>query len=201
MTSTGMKIGYARVSTTDQNLDLQEDALRAAKCEKIFTDRGSGSKTDRKGLNEALAYVRAGDTLVVWRLDRLGRSLKQLIDLVQELHTKGIHFTSLEESIDTSTPTGQFFFHVTGAFAELERNLIRERTQAGLKAARARGRVGGRPFLLNVQQREMLQKLMRDPEVKPMEVQKMFGIGKTALYRYAALDPLKQKGKDHVAQH
>ena len=103
MTSTGMKIGYARVSTTDQNLDLQEDALRAAKCEKIFTDMSSGSKTDRKGLNEALAYVRAGDTLVVWRLDRLGRSLKQLIDLVQELHTKGIHFTSLEESIAKST--------------------------------------------------------------------------------------------------
>ena len=127
MTSTGMKIGYARVSTADQNLDLQEDALRAAKCEKIFTDMSSGSKTDRKGLTQALAYVRAGDTLVVWRLDRLGRSLKQLIDLVQDLHTKGIHFTSLEESIDTSTPTGQFFFHVTGAFAELERNLIRER--------------------------------------------------------------------------
>jgi DNA invertase Pin-like site-specific DNA recombinase len=121
--------------------------------------------------------------------------------LVQELQTRGVHFTSLEESIDTATPTGKFFFHITGAFAELERNLIRERTQAGLKAARARGRVGGRPFLLNAQQREMLQKLMGDPDVKPAEVQKMFGIGKTALYRYAALGNSEKKGKDHVAKH
>src|SRR3954453_22725807 len=140
-----MLIGYARVSTTDQTLALQQDALTTAGCERIFTDTASGSKTDRPGLVEALTYARPGDTLVVWRLDRLGPSLKHLIETVTHLQETGIHFRSLQEQIDTGSSGGKLIFHVFGALAEFERDLIRERTKAGLVAARARGRVGGRP--------------------------------------------------------
>src|SRR5689334_11715700 len=135
-----MLIGYSRISTTDQTLNLQLDALKQAGCGKVFTDTISGAKAERPGLGEALEYVRAGDTLVVWRLDRLGRSLKDLIATITGLHEQGIGFKSLTESIDTTTPGGKLVFHVFGALAEFERDLIRERTQAGLMAARARGR-------------------------------------------------------------
>jgi DNA invertase Pin-like site-specific DNA recombinase len=139
-----MLIGYARVSTQEQTLNLQKDALQKAGCTKILTDTASGAKSERKGLEEALNYVRKGDTLVVWRLDRLGRSLPHLITTMTDLEERGIGFKSLTENIDTTTSGGKLIFHIFGALAEFERNLIRERTQAGLSAARARGRRGGR---------------------------------------------------------
>ena len=140
-----MLIGYARVSTSDQTLELQKDALQKAGCSKIFTDTASGAKSERTGLDEALNYVRAGDTIVVWRLDRLGRSLKHLIETITGLNDRKIGFKSITESIDTTTSGGKLIFHIFGALAEFERDIIRERTQAGLNAARARGRKGGRP--------------------------------------------------------
>jgi DNA invertase Pin-like site-specific DNA recombinase len=140
-----MLIGYARVSTHDQTLGLQTDALTEAGCERIFTDTASGAKAERPGLMECLDFARHGDTLVVWRLDRLGRSLRHLIDSINELQDRGVGFRSLTEQIDTTTSGGKLIFHVFAALAEFERDLIRERTQAGLAAARARGRRGGRP--------------------------------------------------------
>src|SRR5438876_573697 len=140
-----MLVGYARVSTQDQTLDLQQDALAKAGCERILTDTISGSIQERKGLEEALSFLRAGDSLVVWRLDRLGRSLKHLIETIAHLNARGIGLRTITESIDTTTSSGKLVFHVFGALAEFERDLVRERTQAGLLAARARGRLGGRP--------------------------------------------------------
>jgi len=140
-----MKIGYVRVSKQEQHEALQIDALKVAGCEKWFLDKMTGSKAERKGLDEALAYLRPGDTLVVWKLDRAGRSLTHLIDLLKGLNERGIGFMSLTEQIDTTTPGGKLIFHLMGALAEFERDLIRERTNAGLAAAKARGRVGGRP--------------------------------------------------------
>ena len=142
-----MKIGYARVSTDDQKMDLQRDALTAAGCEKVFTDTASGAKAERPGLTEALAFARKGDSLVVWRLDRLGRSLPELMKIVGELEAAGVGFESTTERIETSTAAGRLVFHVFAALAEFERRLIVERTMAGLAAARARGRKGGRPGL------------------------------------------------------
>jgi len=143
-----MLVGYTRVSTQDQTLNLQKDALEKIGCTRIFTDTASGAKTERKGLEDALNYVREGDILVVWRLDRLGRSLKHLIETITELNRKGIGFKSIQENIDTTTSGGKLVFHIFGALAEFERDIIRERTQAGLTAARARGRKGGRPKAL-----------------------------------------------------
>src|SRR3954469_18660960 len=140
-----MLIGYARVSTQEQTLSLQQDALHQTGCERIFTDTASGARADRPGLDEAIAYARSGDTLVVWKLDRLGRSLPHLIETVRGLDQHGIGFKSLTEQIDTTTSSGKLIFHVFAALAEFERDVIRERTQAGLAAARARGRQGGRP--------------------------------------------------------
>ncbi len=140
-----MLIGYARVSTQDQTLDLQKDALEKIGCSKIFTDTASGATTERKGLEEALSYVREGDTLVVWRLDRLGRSLQHLIETITKLNNRKIGFKSITENIDTTTSGGKLIFHIFGALAEFERDIIRERTLAGLQAARARGRLGGKP--------------------------------------------------------
>ncbi|HEA9644507.1 TPA: recombinase family protein, partial [Escherichia coli] len=139
-----MLIGYIRVSTNDQNTDLQRNALMCAGCEQIFEDKMSGTKSERPGLKRALKCLKRGDTLVVWKLDRLGRRMKHLIALTEELRAKGVNFRSLTDSIDTSTPMGRFFFHMMGALAEMERELIVERTLAGLAAARAQGRVGGR---------------------------------------------------------
>src|SRR5512138_1848274 len=157
-----MLVGYARVSTADQTLALQQDALTKAGCERLFTDTASGSRTDRPGLDEALDFARRGDTLVVWRLDRLGRSLRHLIDTVFLLQERGIGFKSLQEQIDTTTSGGKLVFHVFGALAEFERDLIRERTQAGLTAARARGRVSGRRKALDARKAQIAQQLYND---------------------------------------
>jgi DNA invertase Pin-like site-specific DNA recombinase len=154
-----MLIGYARVSTHDQTLNLQQDALTKAGCTKIFTDTASGAKTERIGLEEALNYVRKGDTLVVWRLDRLGRSLPHLISTMTDLEGRGIGFKSMTENIDTTTSGGKLIFHIFGALAEFERNLIKERTQAGLTAARARGKTGGRPKVLTGRKRSIAREL------------------------------------------
>lgn len=178
-----MLIGYARISTTDQNLDLQQDALNKAGCEKIYSDTISGAKANRPGLDECLSYARQGDTIVVWKLDRLGRSLKNLIEVVQKLDERGVGFKSLQEQIDTTTSGGKLVFHVFGALAEFERDLIRERTNAGLAAARARGRQGGRPALLSEKQRQMALSLHADPNVSIGDICKTLKVSRTTLYR------------------
>ncbi len=180
-----MNIGYARVSTQDQNLDLQNDALRAAGCENIYTDKMSGAKTKRPGLEEILGFIRKGDTLVVWRLDRLGRSLKHLIQVLNQLEERGVYFKSIQESLDTSTPGGKLIFHVFGALAEFERDIIKERTLAGLAAARARGRKGGRPRKLTKKQITMAKQLMGDQSIPIDEICKTMGVSKATLYRSA----------------
>ncbi len=178
-------VGYARVSTTEQTLDLQLDALKRAGCTKIFTDTASGAKEERRGLDEAVAYLRPGDTLVVWRLDRLGRSLKHLIEVVTDLEKRGIGFKSLTESIDTTTSGGKLIFHIFGALAEFERNLIKERTQAGLQAARSRGHLGGRPKALATAQKiAMAQKLYSDKSNAIADICKSLHISRATLYRY-----------------
>jgi DNA invertase Pin-like site-specific DNA recombinase len=179
-----MLIGYARVSTQDQTLNLQKDALEKLGCNKIFTDTSSGTKAERKGLEEALEYVREGDTLVVWRLDRLGRSLKHLIETISQLDTRKIGFKSLTENIDTTTSGGKLIFHIFGALAEFERNLIRERTNAGLQAARARGRKGGRPKSLTGKKTAMAQALYNDKNNTIDEICKTLNISRATLYRY-----------------
>jgi DNA invertase Pin-like site-specific DNA recombinase len=183
-----MLIGYARVSTLDQTLALQQDALTAAGCEKIFTDKASGSQTDRPGLSDALWQLRKGDTLVVWRLDRLGRTLEHLIETIRHLESQGIHFKSLQEQIDTTTSGGKLVFHVFGALAEFERDLIRERTHAGLAAARARGRMFGRPKALPVSPRKVaqLQTLAKDERTTVGEICHTLGISRATYYRYIA---------------
>jgi len=179
-----MKVGYARVSTDDQNLSLQIDALEKASCQKICRDQISGVKTERPGLQEALAYLRSGDTLVVWRLDRLGRSMKHLIDTVTLLEERGIGLQSLQESIDTTTSGGRLVFHIFGALAEFERNLIRERTQAGLQAARARGRKGGRRSKLDAKRVDLLYQLYDERKHSIQELCAIMGIAKSTLYDY-----------------
>jgi len=179
-----MLVGYARVSTGEQNLDLQLDALKQIGCEEIYTDEISGSKSQRPGLQKALDYVRGSDTLVVWRLDRLGRSLKDLIQRVEELQNRDVGFRSLHENIDTNSPGGKFQFHVFSALAEFERDLIRERTMAGLRAARARGRLGGRPKGMTDEKVRMASTLMRDPAVSVEEICTTLGISRATLYRY-----------------
>lgn len=179
-----MLIGYARVSTADQYLRMQEDALKGAGCEEIFTDVASGAKTARPGLHTALSHLRKGDILVVWKLDRLGRSLAHLIQTIKELNDKGIGFKCLQESIDTTTSGGQLIFHIFGALAEFERQLIRERTQAGLKAARARGRLGGRPPVLSKRDVTKLNNLYNKGEFSVKDICKLFNITKPTLYRY-----------------
>ncbi len=179
-----MQLGYARVSTDDQNLDLQRDALRAAGCEKVFEDRLSGAKAARPGLALLLEVARAGDSIVVWRLDRLGRSLHDLIVLARKLEEANIGFVSLQEKIDTSSSGGRLIFHMFGALAEFERHVIRERTQAGLNAARARGRKGGRPKHLDPAKRQLAVKLYTDRQHTIAEICRMMGISKPTLYSY-----------------
>ena len=188
------KVGYARVSTHEQNIDLQIDALSKEGCHKIFEDQVSGAKSERPGLSECLNYLREGDTLVVWRLDRLGRSLKHLIDMVMDLQSRGVMIKSLHEGIDTNTATGQFFFHVTGAFAELERNLIRERTLAGLKAARARGRKGGRPKSVPESKLKLAKKLYDKNEDTVLKICKNLGFSRAKFYQY--LKELNEREKN-----
>jgi DNA invertase Pin-like site-specific DNA recombinase len=179
-----MLIGYARVSAQEQTLHLQQDALQKVGCDRIFTDTASGAKAERKGLDEALSYVREGDTLVVWRLDRLGRSLPHLIATMTNLEERGIGFKSLTENIDTTTSGGKLIFHIFGALAEFERNLIRERTQAGLTAARERGRIGGRPKALTQRQIRIAQSLYDDPKNSIPEICRTLKISKSTFYRY-----------------
>ena len=179
-----MKIGYARVSTQDQYLRMQEDALKHAGCEAIYNDVASGIKAARPGLHSALLHLRKGDTLVVWKLDRLGRSLAHLIQTVKKLNEEGIGFKSLQENIDTTTSGGQLIFHIFGALAEFERELIRERTNAGLQAARVRGRLGGRPSLLNTRQIKKMKDHYKKGDLSINEICKLFNITKPTLYRY-----------------
>ncbi len=186
-----MQIGYARISTHEQNLDLQRDALTRAGCEKLFTDTISGAKADRPGLAQALDFARSGDVLVVWKLDRLGRSLRDLIATITSLHENGVGFKSLTESIDTTTPGGKLIFHVFGALAEFERDLIRERTHAGLTAARARGKVGGRPRSLSPKKIAQLQTLAADTSNSIADICEMLKISRTTYYRYAKPAPAK----------
>ncbi len=179
-----MLIGYARVSTQDQTLNLQKDALEKIGCSKIFTDIISGSTMERKGLDEALEYVREGDTLVVWRLDRLGRSLKHLIETITNLNNRKIGFKSIQENIDTTTSGGKLIFHIFGALAEFERDIIKERTQAGLQAARARGRLGGRPKALNQKKASIAQALYIDKNNSVADICKTLNVSRATLYRY-----------------
>ena len=180
-----MLIGYARVSTQDQTLALQQDALQAAGCDRVFTDTLSGATDVRPGLEQALAYVRAGDTLVVWRLDRLGRSLKHLLVVITDLEQRRIGFRSLTENIDTTTPGGKLIFHVFGAHAEFERDLIRERTLAGLAAARARGRLGGRKRTLDTPGKLALAQALFDDKRRTIaEICQTLRLSRATLYRY-----------------
>lgn len=181
-----MNIGYCRVSTTLQDEALQRDALLKAGCDPdhIFTDTISGSKPERDGLTKALAFLRKGDTLVVWKLDRAGRSLQHLIGLLNSLNEREVGFTSLTESIDTATAGGKLIFHIMGALAEFERDLIRERTHAGLEAARARGRHGGRPQKIKNGRVERIRQLYREKSMPVTEICEMFNISKPTLYRY-----------------
>ena len=183
-----MLIGYARISTQDQSFNLQSDALTKAGCERIFQDVATGAHIERSGLKEALEYLRPNDTLVVWRLDRLGRSLGKLIDLINSLKTRDIAFKSLVENIDTQTSAGQFFFHITGAFAELERNLIRERTRAGLESARSRGRKGGRPQAIDKRTFDMALSLYKGKAHSVGEICENFSISRRTFYRHIAKD-------------
>ena len=179
-----MKIGYARVSTTDQHLYMQEDALKSAGCEQIYHDIASGAKTERPGLEDALAYAREGDILVVWKLDRLGRSVQHLIQTIAELNDKGIGFKSLLENIDTTTSGGKLIFHIFSALAEFERGLIQERTKAGLKAARARGRMGGRPPLLDRRQIIRMIEMYDDQKNTVAEICKIYSISRPSFYNH-----------------
>ncbi|HDA6476411.1 TPA: recombinase family protein [Staphylococcus aureus] len=187
-----MKIGYARVSTGLQNLNLQEDRLNAYGCEKIFSDHISGSKSKRPGLDKAIEFARSGDTIVVWRLDRLGRNMEDLITLVNELNERGVSFHSLEENItmEKSSSTGQLLFHLFAAFAEFERNLILERSSAGRIAARARGRYGGRPEKLNQKDLNLL-KTLYDNGTPIKTIAEQWQVSRTTIYRY--LNKLEEK--------
>ncbi|MCY4607879.1 MAG: recombinase family protein [bacterium] len=179
-----MLVGYARISTSDQSPALQRDALEAAGCGRIFEETASGAKRERPQLTAALDWMREGDTLVVWRLDRLARSVRQLIETVEDLGGRGIGFRSLTEAIDTTTSGGRLVFHVFGALAEFERNLIVERTRAGLEAARARGRVGGRPAALDDGAIAVAGALLRDPSIPISEVARRVGVSRATLYSY-----------------
>ncbi len=178
-----MNLGYARISTSDQSMALQRDALRKAECAEVYEDVGSGVRASREGLETLLKYARPGDTLVVWRLDRLGRSLRNLVELIAELAARGIGFKSLQENIDTTTASGKLFLHIFGALAEFERELIRERTMAGLKAASERGRKGGRPRIMDETKIQLAKALHSEKSIPVVEICKTLGISKGTLYR------------------
>ncbi len=178
-----MLIGYARISTQDQNLDLQIDALTKAGCKKLFDDKISGSSKERPGLTKTLEMLRKGDTLVVWKLDRLGRSVKSLVNLVSELHKQGVQFKSLTDAIDTGTPSGSFFFHVMDSLAGMERDLTVERTRAGLEVARKLGRTGGRKRKMTDSKIESARKLLANG-VPPCDVAHNLGVSVPTLYRW-----------------
>ena len=184
-----MLIGYARVSTQDQNLELQNDALAAAGCEKIFTDVASGAVNERAGLADALTHLRSGDVLVVWRLDRLGRSLKHLIETVTALQLRGVGFRSLTEGIETETSGGRLVFHLFACLAEFERAVIQERTQAGIAAARARGRRGGRPAALDADDIALAKRMHADPANSAADICRALNLSKATLYRCLKSQP------------
>jgi DNA invertase Pin-like site-specific DNA recombinase len=193
-----MLIGYARVSTLDQNLDLQLDALTAAGCEQSFTEKMSGANA-RPGLDEALAFLRSGDVLVVWKLDRLGRRTVQLLQLIDALKARGIGFKSLSNAIDTTTPEGMFIYRISSSFAELERNLARERTMAGLQVARARGRKGGRRRKHTDDQAKLAAKMLDDPTNKVNDIIGAFKVSRSTLYR--AAQPHRQHASTQEHAH
>lgn len=179
-----MLIGYARVSTHEQNLDLQKDALTKEGCEKIFSDTLSGAKDERPGLSMAIEVLRKGDILVVWKLDRLGRSLPHLIKMMNDLKEKGIGFKSLQENIDTTSGVGKLVFHIFASLAEFERDLIRERTLAGLASARARGKLGGRPKSMTDKQISLAKAMYEDKRNSVKDICATLEIGRTTFYRY-----------------
>lgn len=182
-----MKVGYARVSTEDQNPAMQLDALRAAGCEKIFEDKASGAKESRPGLDAALNFVRSGDDLVVWKLDRVGRSLPHLVKLIEQLRDKGIGFQSITERIETETPGGRLVTHIFAALAEFERDIIRERTRSGIAAARARGRNGGRPSL-PPEKIAAVQAMWASKTMTADQIAEQLGIHRSTVFRYVAKD-------------
>ena len=189
-----MLVGYARVSTSDQNLDLQNDALQAAGWERLFTDTVSGARGERPGLTAALKECRSGDTLVVWKLDRLGRSLPHLVETVRDLSVRGVGFKSLQEQIDTTTSSGKLIFHIFASLAEFERDLIRERTNAGLIAARVRGRNGGRPRGVDQKKQQAALALKQDTQRSVREICEIVGISRNTYYKYTRTEnqPLPQ---------
>jgi DNA invertase Pin-like site-specific DNA recombinase len=191
-----VRVGYARVSRHNQRLEPQRDALLADGCERVFEEKVSSREVDRKALREAFDYCREGDVLVVARLDRLGRSLRELIDLVGELEGRGVGFRSLKESLDTTTAGGKLIFHVFGALAEFEREIIRERTMAGLESARARGRHGGRPRALDENKVKLARRLKEEGEHSVEEICQMLAVGRSTLYRYLAEDGYERRGED-----
>src|SRR5271156_1647960 len=184
ITSKPMLIGYARVSTVDQNLALQRDALTEAGCQKIFTEQMSGAVAERPALHDALEFARSGDTVIVWKLDRLARSMKQLIETIEDLRVRGIGFRSLTEALDTTTAQGRLVFHMFGALAEFERSLIRGRTQAGLAAARRAGRTGGRPPKLIEDDIEAAKAMRANPDIGVTQIAHRLGVPPATLYRY-----------------
>jgi len=179
-----MLIGYARVSTQDQDLQLQIDALKQIGCEEIFTEKASGAQRNRPALKNALNYMRKGDTLVVWKLDRLARSLKQLIETIENLDKRKINFKSITEAMDTATTGGRLIYHIFAALSEFERSVILERTKAGLTAARKMGRVGGRPKSLSEQDLLEAKALLKDKNITVAQVAKRFGVSEATFYRY-----------------
>jgi len=179
-----MLIGYARVSTEDQKLDLQHDALRTSGCDRIFDETASGASSRLPAREELLAYARQGDTVLIWKLDRLGRSLRDLIEIVNGLNQRGVGLRSLHESIDTTTPAGKLTFHIFGALSEFEREVLRERTQAGLTAARKRGKNLGRPRSLNTEQIEMARSMLANPKLSARLVAEQLGVHRATLYRH-----------------
>ncbi|MEH6561102.1 MAG: recombinase family protein [Marinobacter sp.] len=198
-----MIVGYARVSTQDQNPELQVDALEKAGAEQVFQEKFTGTLRERPELSQCLRMVREGDVLIVWKLDRLARSLKDLVEIVQDLQDRGVGFKSLTESIDTTSSGGRLVFHIFGALAEFERDLIRERTMAGLQAARARGRKGGRKPALSTMDTQKAAAMLLDPKITKTEVAQHFGVSRTTLN--ASLARLKKTSlnsniNDHTPQ-
>ncbi|QCB97186.1 recombinase family protein [Arthrobacter sp. PAMC25564] len=191
----GHLLGYARVSTGDQDAALQQDALKAAGCYRIFADTASGSLESRPELTKVLDQLRPGDTLVVWRLDRLGRSIRHLIDQLADLQERGIGFRSLQEAIDTTSSGGRLVFHVFAALAEFERDLIRERTNAGLQAARARGRVGGRPALLTKDKLRTARRMYEQKDMTVAKIGEVLGVSRTTVYRALRREPAPAAGR------
>ena len=188
-----MLVGYCRVSTNDQNLDSQIDKLKEVGCDKIFKDVVSGSKVERVGLKEMLQFVIKGDVVVVYRLDRLARGLVDLLDLMERFKNKNIGFRSISENLDTTTPTGKLMFHITGAFAEFEKNIIRERTRAGLESARARGKKGGRPSLITPEKIQMAKTLHANTQLPISDILKQMGITRALFYKMLSIDKKNKK--------